>query len=58
VTGRAWRVWGWPAAFAVLSAFGLVAALVDDGVWDLAGWIALAIPAAVCAWGCGRALRR
>jgi hypothetical protein len=39
-----------PAGLGVLSAFGLVAALVGDDVYDLAGWMALAAPLALMTW--------
>jgi hypothetical protein len=41
------RVLGAPLALAVLSAVGLVSALLGDGVWDLLSWFALALPVAV-----------
>lgn len=50
-------VWRWPIAIALVSVVGLVAALVEDGAADAVGWIALAIPVGVSAWGCVRALR-
>ena len=36
-----------PAAIGVASGAGLVLALVDDGWWDVLGWIALGIAPAV-----------
>ena len=39
-----------PAAVAVLSLIGLVAALVGDGVWDVIGWIGLGVAVAVLGW--------
>jgi hypothetical protein len=33
-----------PLLVAVLSALGLISALVGDGWWDVASWIALGIP--------------
>ncbi len=41
------HVFGVPALLAILSAFGLVTALLGDGVWDVLSWIALAVPVAV-----------
>ena len=58
MTRRAVSVWRWPVVMAALSVLGLVTALVDDGAADTVGWMALAIPAAVCIWGCVRFLRR
>jgi len=43
-------LWGWPIAVAVLSAVGLVGALVGDGVWDWLGWIGLGVPVVLAAW--------
>ncbi len=33
-----------PLVIAVLSTIGLVAALVGDGVWDVASWATLGVP--------------
>lgn len=40
-----WKVFTAPLAIAVLSAAGLFAALLGDGVWDALSWIGLGIPA-------------
>lgn len=45
-----WSLWGWPIALALLSALGLLCALIGDGPWDWASWLALGLPVAVCAW--------
>ena len=39
-----------PAAVGALSLFGLVAALIGDGLWDAAGWITLGVSVAVLLW--------
>jgi hypothetical protein len=36
-----------PAVLSVLSAGGLIFALVEDGVWDVLSWAALSIPIAL-----------
>jgi hypothetical protein len=36
-----------PMLLAALSAFGLVSALLGDGVWDVLSWITLAVSVAV-----------
>jgi hypothetical protein len=36
-----------PAALAVLSAGGLIFALVEDGIWDALSWLMLSIPIAL-----------
>lgn len=49
------RIWAMPIVLAVLTAVGLVAALLGDGVWDLVSAVTLGAPVAVGAW---YALRR
>ncbi|HEY4204452.1 MAG TPA: hypothetical protein VGM35_05490 [Xanthobacteraceae bacterium] len=44
------RIFRIPALLAVVTAFGLVAALLGDGVWDGASWFALAVPLVVTAY--------
>jgi hypothetical protein len=43
-------LWGWPIVLGVLTAVGLVAALLADGGWDLFSGLALAAPLAVAWW--------
>jgi hypothetical protein len=51
-------VWRVPAALALLSLFGLLAALLGEGgVWWLLAWSALAVPLAVIIACLGRGLR-
>jgi hypothetical protein len=39
------RQWGWPLTLAVLSLFGLLAALLGQGgIWWVLSWVALASP--------------
>ena len=45
-----WHVWLWPIVLGLVSAIGLVTALLGDGVWDTASWIGLGLPVAVCGW--------
>jgi hypothetical protein len=42
-----WKVFAIPTVIAVLSAAGLFAALLGDGVWDSLSWLGLGIPAAL-----------
>jgi hypothetical protein len=43
------RVFFMPCVLALVSAFGLVSALVGDGIWDGLSWLALAAPlATIC----------
>lgn len=44
------RLWGWPIALGVLTASGLVSALVSEGWGDVWSWVALGVPVAVMAW--------
>lgn len=41
------RIWLVPAVLATASVAGLICGLVGDGLWDVAAWSALALPAAV-----------
>jgi hypothetical protein len=44
------RLWGWPIALGLLTAVGLVSALVADDIWDLVSWLALGLPVAMAFW--------
>ena len=44
------QIFAVPLALAVLTAVGLVSALVGDGIWDAASWLMLGVPAAVSLW--------
>ncbi|QHG26061.1 hypothetical protein [Pseudomonas sp. DTU12.1] len=46
-----WKVFGVPLAIGLLSAGGLFAALLGDGVWDSLSWVGLGIPALIGVWG-------
>ena len=43
-------MWGWPLLLGVLTASGLLSALLSDGVGDVWSWFALGLPVAVAAW--------
>ncbi|MEF7617065.1 hypothetical protein V4F39_24340 [Aquincola sp. MAHUQ-54] len=43
-------VWRAPVTIGVLSAVGLVSALLGDGAWDAVSWLGLGLPTAVCLW--------
>lgn len=43
-------VFGVPVIVAILSLFGLIAALIGDGVWDGIGWLTLGVPVGVLVW--------
>ncbi|VVM52480.1 hypothetical protein PS645_00827 [Pseudomonas fluorescens] len=40
-----WKVFAVPLVIGLLSAAGLFAALLGDGVWDSLSWLGLGIPA-------------
>ncbi|CRM02648.1 MULTISPECIES: hypothetical protein [Pseudomonas] len=42
-----WKVFGIPLGIGVLSAAGLFAALLGDGIWDSLGWVGLGVPAVI-----------
>lgn len=44
------RMWGWPIALGVLTASGLLSALVSEGWGDAWSWVGLGVPVAVMAW--------
>lgn len=52
------RVWGMPVVLGLLSAIGLVAALLAEGLGDLLSWTALAVPTTVSLVIGTRVLRR
>lgn len=45
-----WRVWAWPVALALLTAIGLLSALLADGWGDVLSWCCLTVPLAVAGW--------
>ena len=51
------QIFSVPAVIAIVSAVGLLAALLGDGLWDAVSWLALAVPVAV-ALGCVARSRR
>lgn len=44
------RVWRIPFILALVTAFGLLAALLGRGIWHVAAWFALACPILVTAY--------
>ncbi|MDO9420448.1 MAG: hypothetical protein Q7T66_07290 [Herminiimonas sp.] len=45
-----WFVWRAPIILAILTVFGLLAALLETGAWHWAAWLALAAPIVVGLW--------
>lgn len=54
----AWRTLAIPFALALLSLAGLLAGLLDDGIWDVAGTLALGLPLLVAVAAACRIGRR
>lgn len=50
-----WAVFAAPLLIGALSLAGLIAALLGDAAWDVAGWIGLTAPLAALAWALIRA---
>jgi hypothetical protein len=46
-----WKVFGTPMALGLLTAAGLFAALLGEGVWDALSWIGLGVPGVIGMWG-------
>jgi hypothetical protein len=44
------RVFGLPLLLGLLSAVGLLSALLGDGPWDALSWLGLGVPVAVILW--------
>jgi len=42
-------IWGMPLVLAVLTVFGLLAALIGTGAWHWVAWLALTVPLVVAA---------
>jgi len=45
-----WHLWRWPLVLGLLSASGLLTALVSDGWGDWWAWLSLGITVTVMAW--------
>ncbi len=50
------KVYGTATLITVLTLFGLLSALLGDGVWDALSWVFLVIPLAVILWKYSRAV--
>jgi hypothetical protein len=46
-----WKVFSTPLVIALLSAAGLFAALLGDGIWDALSWVGLGVPAVLAIRG-------
>ena len=48
-----WMIFRWPLLLALLGLFGLLSALLGDGLYDLLSWLALGTPLVLVGWvGC------
>ena len=50
-------LWRWPVVLAVVTAVGLLSALLGDAAWDALSWLALGAPVLVAAWFAWRPAR-
>lgn len=48
LSGR--QIWSMPVLTAVITAVGLLTALLGDGWWDIVSWSALGLPLGLLAW--------
>jgi hypothetical protein len=48
------QIYGPAIVIGLITLYGLLSALLGDGIWDVLSWIALAIPLVVIAWKCSR----
>lgn len=44
------QIWKAPIVLGIVSAIGLVSALLGDGIWDALSWVALTAPIAAALW--------
>jgi hypothetical protein len=42
------RTWLIPICLCLITAAGMLSALLGDGIWDALSWVALVLPVAVC----------
>ena len=47
---RFYRLWSLPLLIALLTAGGLLVALLGDGIWDALSWLMFAAPLTSIAW--------
>lgn len=44
------KVYGPAIVIAIITLYGLLSALLGDGVWDTLSWLALTVPLVILAW--------
>ncbi len=52
------KVYGPALVIAAITLYGLLSALLGDGVWDELSWVTLAVPLVVIVWKCNRPIRK
>ena len=50
------QIWTAPIVLGIVSAIGLVSALLGDGMWDVLSWVTLTAPIAAVLWFVVRAI--
>ena len=50
------QIWTVPIALGIVSAIGLVSALLGEGMWDALSWVTLTAPIAAALWFVVRAI--
>ncbi|MFY4728910.1 hypothetical protein [Nitrospira sp. BLG_2] len=50
------QIWAAPIVLGIVSAIGLVSALLGDGIWDALSWMAFTAPIAAILWAIARAI--
>ncbi len=50
-------IWGMPVVLAIVSAVGLLSALLGDGIWDALSWMVLSMPILTFVWHVRSCLR-
>jgi hypothetical protein len=48
------QIYGPAILIGLITLYGLLSALLGDGIWDAVSWVALTIPFAVIAWNYSR----
>jgi len=50
------QIWTAPIVLGIVSAIGLMSALLGDGIWDALSWVPLTAPIAAVLWSVVRAI--
>jgi len=52
------RTWVIPLCLSLLTAVGLISALLGDGLWNVLSWLALAAPVGLCIYHWARSAKK